>query len=183
MFIYTTMPRNNLLAGNSKKNVFTELEALAQKKNKTHPNNCNCYKLTRGDDKPLKWDQTWQENNGLFLFHWHCWSGASCDTWHLLYGRRLYTCISTSQQQIAGWAIKLSGSGKQWKLPMVHGGALVASKYIMWVPGNRMELLQSGGDVFWACHPRCDDSWVTVCLRCMAKITAKSVQMGLGFPF
>lgn len=32
MFIYTTMPRNNLLAGNSKKNVFTELEALAQKK-------------------------------------------------------------------------------------------------------------------------------------------------------
>lgn len=54
------MPRNNLLAGNSKKNVFTELEALAQKKNKkkNHPNNWNCYKLTRGDDKPLKWDQT-----------------------------------------------------------------------------------------------------------------------------
>lgn len=34
MFIYTTMPRNNLLAGNSKKNVFTELEALAHKKTK-----------------------------------------------------------------------------------------------------------------------------------------------------
>lgn len=32
MFIYATMPRNNLLAGNSKKNVFTELEALAQNK-------------------------------------------------------------------------------------------------------------------------------------------------------